>query len=126
MIRTISYVYFHALLVVGSYLEGVEILKTINLPSNDLGSIHTTTINNTHYIAIARASTDADSTVGTCGLAYVLECSDMPHCNVLQSFNTNAVVLEFFDYNNQSALLVDHKVKSTLNLKSKVVKFFKL
>jgi len=100
------------LTMTGSYLEGVEIMKTIDLPSNDLGALHTTIINNTHYISIARASTDADSTVGTCGVAYVLECSEMPHCNVLQSFNTNAPVLEFFDYNNQSALLIDHKVKS--------------
>ena len=93
-------------------MEGVEIIKTINLPSSDLGELQTTTINNTHYISIARASTDVDSTVGTCGLAYVLECSDMPHCNVLQSFSTNAAVLEFFVYNNQSALLIDHKAKS--------------
>ncbi|XP_066917785.1 uncharacterized protein [Clytia hemisphaerica] len=93
------------LAVAGAYLEGVEISSTIKLPSEDLGSIQSTIIEGKHYISIARSEVTA-----TCGSAYILECGEFPTCTVLQSIQTNAVLLEFFLYNNQSALLVDHQI----------------
>ena len=95
----------------GAYLEGVEISTTINLPSEDLGPIQSTIIDGKHYISIARSEVTS-----TCGLAYILECGEFPTCTVLQSIETNAVLLEFFLYNNQSALLVDHKPSSKISL----------
>ena len=89
----------------GSYLEGVEIHTTIDLPSNDLGALDIININNTQFISIAR-SEDATS---SCGNAFILECRNMTQCHVLQTFTTNAVVMEFFGYNNKSALLIDHR-----------------
>lgn len=107
---------FTQIIVLGinSELVGVEKVYEEVLPSSTLGEFDSTTINSAHYISIARAPGT------TCGTAYVMQCIVFPHCNILQTIETNARVLEFFEYNGQPSLLVDHfdegKITISLNL----------
>jgi len=87
--------------VSGVYLEGVELSSQKPL-SDNLGAIDSTIIEGVQYISIARAEHAG------CGPTFLMQCPNFPQCTVLQVIESAATVMEFFEHNNQTALLVDH------------------
>jgi len=82
-------------------IEKVDIFKSFPLDA-DLGSVHSTQIGDDIYVSIARAKGSG------CGPAYILKCDQLMECEIHQIFETNALDIEFFEYQTQEAVLVSH------------------
>ncbi|XP_057307107.1 uncharacterized protein LOC130645210 [Hydractinia symbiolongicarpus] len=96
------------------FLSGFEKVDVKSFSAEILGSLHSTVLNDTVFISVARAQGAG------CGPAYVLKCTQDLQCFVLQTITTNAQILEFFIYNTFTALLVYHSssgVNETLRCK---------